>query len=112
MGDSIEKGPFDPIHRSRRANKIPQVRIVEALLLTGHMINDASVLGREILFHSKTAVKSLKIETMLLIGIAVHFVMLSAKRFSILPHSFPYIAMLVLQQGHFLVPHNPPLYNL
>jgi len=64
---------FDPIHCSRGANKIPQVRIIEALLLTGHMINDASVLGREILFHSTTAEKSLKIETMLLIGIAVHF---------------------------------------
>jgi len=35
------------------------------------MINGASVFGREILFHSTTAVK--KIGTMLLDGIAVHF---------------------------------------
>merc|ERR1712203_992181 len=47
-------------------------------------------LRKRILFHSTTAVKSLKIETMLLIGIAVHFVMLRAKRCSILPHSFHY----------------------
>merc|ERR1711974_63375 len=40
-------GHYDPIHCFRGANKIPRVHVIEALLLTGHMINGASTFGRE-----------------------------------------------------------------
>jgi len=43
----LKKGHYDPIHCFRGANKIPRVHVIEALLLTGHMINGASTFGRE-----------------------------------------------------------------